>query len=91
MASSWFEVDWFVEECLPAWNYKVKIVDTDDFMVVAKKSWRMRNNKITLLPWDRVRLDINEYDNTKGRITFRYKKRDWSDSAPWEKKENLVE
>ncbi len=88
MANSWFETDWFIEDVLPAWNYRIRVVDTD-FIVMAVKSWRMRKNRITLIAWDRIRMDVNEYDNTKGRITFRYKTRDWSDSAPWEKKESV--
>lgn len=87
MANSWFETDWFIEEVLPAWNYRIRVVDTD-FIVMAVKSWRMRKNRITLIAWDRIRMDINEYDNTKGRITFRYKTRDWSDVAPWERRDD---
>lgn len=66
-----------VQECLPATNFKV-LIDEDVFnveghIVHAKISGKMRKFKVRILPGDRVRLEISQYDITKGRIVFREK------------------
>jgi translation initiation factor IF-1 len=33
----------------------------------------MKKYSIKLLPGDRVKVEVNEYDITKGRIVYRYK------------------
>ena len=70
--SEWLEIVWIVEEVMPAWMYRIKL-STIDFEVSWYKSWKMKKNNINILEWDYVKLEINEYDNTKWRITYRYK------------------
>jgi translation initiation factor IF-1 len=43
--------------------------------VLAYLSGRMRKYYIRVLLGDRVRLELSPYDLTRGRITYRYKKR----------------
>ncbi len=33
----------------------------------------MRQNRIRILPGDKVQVEITPYDMTRGRITYRYK------------------
>jgi translation initiation factor IF-1 len=65
------EWDWEVLEVLPAWFFKVKLKDVDT-IVRCKKSGKMSQNKISIIIWDWVKVDINQYDMSQGRITFRY-------------------
>lgn len=63
-----------IMEILPAGKYKVQLHDTT-FQVTWYKAWNMKRNNINILEGDRVKIDVNEYDNTQWRITFRYKAR----------------
>lgn len=58
-----------VEESLPAATFRI-ILD-NGFPILAKLSGRMRRNRITLMPGDRVKVEMSQYDLTKGRITYR--------------------
>lgn len=72
MASSWLEVVWEIIEVLPAGQYKVRLCDMD-FVVLGYQSGKMKQNKITIVEWDYVKIEINEYDNTQWRIVYRFK------------------
>ena len=65
------EWDGEVLEILPAWYFKVQLKDVDTF-VRCKKSGRMSQSNISIIPGDRVKLEINQYDMTQWRIVFRY-------------------
>lgn len=66
------EKEGVVIEKLPNAMFKVT-VDGLENPVLAHVSGKMRMHFIKLVPGDRVKLDISTYDNTKGRITFRFK------------------
>lgn len=42
--------------------------------VIAYMSGKMKQHKITVIPWDKVQIELNEIDPRKWRITFRFKK-----------------
>ena len=60
-----------VSELLPNAMFKVKL--DNDHEVIAHTSGKMRKNRIRVLAWDRVTVEMTPYDLTKGRITFRSK------------------
>lgn len=59
-----------VLEVLPAGNYRVR-PDGMDVVILCKKSGKMAMNKISLIEWDRVKIEVSPYDMKFGRITFR--------------------
>jgi translation initiation factor IF-1 len=59
-----------VEEALPNAMFKVKL-DTTGSMVIGVISGRMRQNKIKILPGDRVDIEFSPYDLARGRIVKR--------------------
>ncbi len=72
MGKEWvLERDGEVLEVLPAGFFKVKLKDVDT-LVRCKKSWRMSQSNISIIQWDRVKLEINQYDMSQWRIIFRY-------------------
>lgn len=66
-----FEVEGVVTEALPNTLFRVKI--TDGNIVLCHISGKMRMNFIKILPGDKVRLEMTNYDLAKGRIVYRYK------------------
>ena len=70
--SSALEMIWVIQDVLPGWKYKVKLAEMD-FVVTWHKSGNMRRNNIAIMVWDYIKLEINEYENTVWRITYRYK------------------
>ena len=72
MGKEWvLERDGEVLEVLPAGHFKIKLKDVDT-IIRSKKSGRMSQANISIIPWDRVKVEINQYDMTQGRIVFRY-------------------
>lgn len=72
MGKEWvLERDGEVLEVLPAGFFKVQLKDVDT-LVRCKKSWRMSQSNISIITWDRVKLEINQYDMSQWRIVFRY-------------------
>lgn len=69
--SSAIVVDWEVMEILGWWRYKVSLLEMDWMIVDVYTSWKMKKNKINIIPWDVVQVELNEYDLTKGRILYR--------------------
>jgi len=55
------ERDGEILEALPAAFFKVKLKDLDTF-VRCKKSGKMSQAHISLLPGDRVKVEVNQYD-----------------------------
>jgi translation initiation factor IF-1 len=68
------EVEWIVLQNY--WSdYEVEIdLWWVKYRVIAYISGKMKQHKITVIPWDRVQIELNEIDPTKWRITFRFKK-----------------
>ena len=72
MGKEWvLERDGEVLEVLPAGFFRVKLKDVDS-LVRSKKSWKMSKANISIIPGDRVKLEINQYDMSQWRIVFRY-------------------
>lgn len=70
------EVEGVVIETLPNASFHVRITHPDyppDLVVTGHISGKMRMNFIRIIPGDRVRIELDPYNITKGRITFRYK------------------
>ena len=64
------EIDGQITELLPAASFRVKLPNEHE--ILAHLAGRMRLNKIRLLPYDKVKVEMSPYDLTKGRITYRY-------------------
>jgi len=60
-----------VIEALP--NAFFKVVLSDKREIMGFLSGKMRMNRITILPGDRVTMEMTPYDQTKGRIVYRLK------------------
>ena len=60
-----------VIEALP--NAFFKVVLDDGKEIMGFLSGKMRLNRITILPGDKVTLEMSPYDNSKGRIVYRLK------------------
>lgn len=60
-----------VIEALPNAFFKVKLNDGKE--ILAFLSGKMRINRITILPGDKVTIEMTPYDETKGRIVYRLK------------------
>lgn len=59
-----------VDELLPNSSFRVKLENGHE--ILAHLSGRMRMHKISILPGDRVTVEITPYDLTKGRIIYRH-------------------
>lgn len=64
-----FEVEGVVKESLPNTLFRVELPDRN--VVLCHLSGKMRMNFIKILPGDRVRIEMTQYDKTKGRIIYR--------------------
>ena len=64
-----FEVEGIVKESLPNTLFRVEIAG--GILVLCHLSGRMRMHFVKILPGDRVRVEMTQYDKTKGRITRR--------------------
>lgn len=64
-------VEGIVEESLPSATFRVRL--SDDSLVLAHLSGKMRLHYIKVLPGDKVIIELSPYDKTKGRITKRLK------------------
>ena len=60
-----------VTEALP--NAFFKIVLDDGKEIMGFLSGKMRMNRITILPGDKVSVEMSPYDEGKGRIVYRLK------------------
>ena len=66
-----FETDGIVKEALPNTLFRVQLEDGS--LVLCHLSGKMRMHFIKILPGDRVKIEMTPYDQTRGRIMFRYK------------------
>jgi len=60
-----------VVEALP--NAFFRVVLSDGKEIMGFLSGKMRMNRITILPGDKVSIEMTPYDEGKGRITYRLK------------------
>jgi translation initiation factor IF-1 len=67
------EVEGTVIEALPGTQFRVQLDEGHE--VLAYLSGKMRKFYIRILLGDRVKVEMSPYDLTKGRITYRFKKR----------------
>lgn len=67
------EMEGTVIEALPATQFRVEL--DNDHTVLAYLSGKMRRYYIRILLGDRVRVELTPYDLTRGRITYRYKRK----------------
>jgi|TARA_B110000438_G_scaffold287362_1_gene319578 translation initiation factor IF-1 len=58
-----------VLELLPHASFKIKL--TNEHIVTAVISGKLRKNRIRILTGDKVRVAISPYDLTRGRVIFR--------------------
>jgi len=58
-----------VLEALPGASFKVKLDDNRE--IIAYVAGKMRIRRIRILPGDRVRVELREKEDTRGRITWR--------------------
>ena len=58
-------------EALPSTFFKVKLNDGKEILAVL--SGKMRLHRITILPGDRVFVEMTPYDKERGRIVYRLK------------------
>lgn len=61
-----------VVEVLPAGRYQIRLVEMD-VVVEWTMSGKMKLNKITVMEGDYVKVELSEYEMSKGRIVYRYK------------------
>ena len=61
-----------VVEVLPARRYQIRLVEMD-VVIEWTMSGKMKLNKITVMEWDYVKVELSEYEMSKGRIVYRYK------------------
>ena len=62
-------VEGIVREALPNTVFRVEI--ESGHKVLANISGKMRMHYIKIVPGDKVKVEINSYDPTRGRIVFR--------------------
>lgn len=65
-----FEVDGEVLESLPNTMFRVNLKTGKS--ILATPTGRMRRGFIRILPGDRVRVEMTQYDQDRGRIVFKY-------------------
>ena len=69
--SDMIEVEGVVVESLPNTTFQVDI--GNGHMILAHISGKLRMNFISILPGDKVTVEMSPYDLTRGRITWRTK------------------
>jgi translation initiation factor IF-1 len=65
------EQDGAIVEALSNATFRVELENGHE--IIAHISGKMRMNYIKILPGDRVKVEMSQYDLSKGRITYRYK------------------
>ena len=72
MAKDWIlERDGEVLEKLPAGILRIKLKDIEA-EIRCKLSGKMKQRHISVIPWDRVKVEVNQYDMTQWSIVYRY-------------------
>ncbi|MEM9066427.1 MAG: translation initiation factor IF-1 [Planctomycetota bacterium] len=66
-----FTLEATVVEALPNAMFKVRLPNEQQTEVLAYVSGKMRKHYIRILPGDTVTIEMNPYDLSRGRITYR--------------------
>ena len=66
-----FKKEGQVIEALPSTHFRVKLDDGRE--ILAHLAGRLRIRRIKVLPGDRVTVEMNPYDQNRGRIVYRGK------------------
>lgn len=72
------EAEGVVTQALPNTMFRVKLdktapEDLADQEILCTLSGKMRLYRIRVMPGDRAKVEISDYDHSRGRIVFRYK------------------
>jgi translation initiation factor IF-1 len=67
------EMEGTITDCLPGTQFKVELDNGHE--VLAYLSGKMRRYYIRVLLGDRVLVELSPYDLTRGRITYRFRKK----------------
>lgn len=72
------EVEGIVTQALPNTMFRVKLDDgaVEDLAgqeILCTLSGKMRMYRIRVMPGDKVKVEISDYDHSRGRIVFRQK------------------
>ncbi|GAA4262966.1 translation initiation factor IF-1 [Dactylosporangium darangshiense] len=70
-ATDGIQLEGIVLECLRDAKFRVEL--PNGHIVLAHISGKIRKNYIKILPFDRVLVELSQYDLTRGRILFRYR------------------
>ena len=65
------EMEGIVEELLPNAMFRVRV--SEEYMITAVISGKMRQNKIRIMMGDSVKVEVSPYDLSRGRVTYRHK------------------
>jgi translation initiation factor IF-1 len=65
------ERDGEIVETLVAGKFRVKLKDTD-IIITCYGAGKMKQAHIKIIVGDRVKVEVNQYDMTQGRIVYRY-------------------
>jgi translation initiation factor IF-1 len=65
------EVEGVITEVLPNTSFRVRLDEGQE--ILAHLSGKMRRYRIRTLLGDRVKVELSPYDETRGRIVYRYK------------------
>lgn len=63
------EVNGVVSEALPNTQFRVTLEDGRE--ILGHLAGRMRLHRIRVMPGDKVKLEMSDYDPAKGRIVYR--------------------
>jgi len=63
------EANGVVVEALPNTQFKVELEDGRE--ILAHLAGKMRLHRIRVMPGDKVTVEMTQYDESKGRITYR--------------------
>jgi len=73
MVKAWIlELDGEVIEVLPAGKFRVKLKDMEEVIIMCYKAGKMKQSHISVIEWDNVKVEVNQYDMSQWRITYRY-------------------
>jgi translation initiation factor IF-1 len=62
-----------VTEALPNTMFKVKLEDEQEILATLKG--RLRRSYVRIFPGDFVKVEMTKYDQDRGRIVFKYRKK----------------
>ena len=70
-ATDGIQLEGTVLECLRDAKFRVEL--GNGHIVLAHISGKIRKNYIKILPFDRVLVELSQYDLSRGRILYRYR------------------